>query len=210
MSGILDLLTSGVGQQLIGGISNQTNTSSDNTAKVLQMALPMMIGAMNKNANSGGAAGLNAALEDGRHDGSILDNIGSLLGGSQAQNVQNDGAGILGHVFGNGQNNIEQAVSKSSGVDVGSVANILKMAAPFLMGFLGKQKRSNGVGADGLGGLLGGMLGGGSAATQNQSMVERLLDSDGDGSVIDDVVGMLAGGGNQSKGGGLLGGLFGK
>lgn len=53
------------------------------------------------------------------------------------------------------------------------------------------------------------MLGG--ASQNQQSLVTQLLDADGDGSVIDDVAGMLIGGGNKKKGGlgGLLGGLFG-
>ena len=37
-----------------------------------------------------------------------------------------------------------------------------------------------------------------------------MLDSDGDGSIIDDVAGMVLGGSNKGGLGGLLGGLFGK
>ena len=46
---------------------------------------------------------------------------------------------------------------------------------------------------------------------QNQSFLESMLDADGDGSVIDDVAGMVLGGKKGKSGlGGLLGGLFGK
>ena len=92
---------------------------------------------------------------------------------------------------------------------MGSVANILKVAAPILMGVLGKQSRqqqqSN---SGGIGDILGGLLGGNSAQ-EEQGFLEKILDADGDGSVIDDVAGMVLGG---KKGGlgGLLGGLFGK
>jgi hypothetical protein len=60
-----------------------------------------------------------------------------------------------------------------------------------------------------LGGLLGGLLVGNE--TQNdQSFIEKILDADGDGSVIDDVAGMVLGGSkSKSSLGGLLGGLFG-
>ena len=43
--------------------------------------------------------------------------------------------------------------------------------------------------------------------------LEKILDADGDGSVIDDVAGMVLGGSQKKSGGllgGLLGGLFGK
>ena len=45
-----------------------------------------------------------------------------------------------------------------------------------------------------------------------QSLVESFLDSDGDGSVIDDLAGMVLNNGSQNKSGlgGMLGGLFGK
>jgi hypothetical protein len=45
---------------------------------------------------------------------------------------------------------------------------------------------------------------------EHQSLVNRLLDADGDGSIIDDVAGMLLSGGKKGGLGSLLGGLFGK
>ena len=78
------------------------------------------------------------------------------------------------------------------------------------MGVLGNQaKKQNVSNSSGLDGLLGGLLGG-SSAKNEQSFLESILDADGDGSVIDDVAGMVLGG-NKKKGGlgGLLGGLFG-
>ncbi|MGB0881286.1 MAG: DUF937 domain-containing protein, partial [Polaribacter sp.] len=92
----------------------------------------------------------------------------------------------------------------------GSVANILKTAAPILMGVLGKQSRQNNVNnSSDIGGLLGGLLGGNSA-DKEQSFLEQILDADGDGSIVDDVAGMVLGGASQQKsGGGLLGGLLG-
>jgi predicted ABC-type sugar transport system permease subunit len=75
---------------------------------------------------------------------------------------------------------------------------------------LGSQaKKQNVNNANGLDGLLGGLLGGNSPA-QEQSFLESMLDADGDGSVIDDVAGMVLGGSKKKGGlGGLLGGLFG-
>jgi hypothetical protein len=157
-----------------------------------------------------GAEGLLGALMGGKHDGGIMDKLGSILGGDKIDDdVMQDGAGILGHVFGGREENVAHAVSKSSGIDLGSAMNILKVAGPFLMGALGKQARSQGVSNQGgLGDLLGGMLGGGQK--EQQSLVNRLLDADGDGSIIDDVAGMLLGGGKKGGIGSLLGGLFGK
>jgi len=210
MAGLLDLLNSPMGKQIISGVSGQTGQSENATGNVLSMALPVLMGAMKKNAQTPeGAAGLMGALS-GKHDGSILDNLGGLFGGGVDDSVMQDGAGILGHVLGGKQENVTNALSSQSGMDTGAVGNILKVAAPLLMGVLGKQSRQSGVqDAGGLNNLLGGMLGG--QPKQNQSLITSLIDADGDGSILDDVAGMVLGGGKKKGGlGGLLGGLFGK
>ncbi|MEM9649300.1 MAG: DUF937 domain-containing protein [Bacteroidota bacterium] len=213
MSGLLDLLNSPMGKQLISGVAGQTGQSEGKTADVLSMAMPLLMGAMKRNASTPtGAQGLMNALSS-KHDGSILDDLGGLFGGGVDQSVMDDGAGILGHVFGSKQPQVENALSSKSGMDAGSIAQILKIAAPILLGYLGRQSRQQNVSnANGLGGLLGGLMGGGSTANKQQSLIETFLDSDGDGSVIDDLAGMVLSGGNQKKSGlgGLLGGLFGK
>ncbi|NNJ89398.1 MAG: DUF937 domain-containing protein [Eudoraea sp.] len=210
MSGLLDLLSGPMGKQLISGVAGQTGQPEDKTADVLSMAMPLLLGAMKKNTSDPqNAAGLMNALSS-KHNGGILDNLGGLFQGGVNNDVISDGAGILGHVLGNKQATVENAISQRAGVDAGSVAQILKIAAPIVMGFLGRQKaQSNVSDANGLSSLLGSMLGG--QPQQNQSLITSLIDADGDGSVLDDVAGMVLGS-NKKKGGlgGMLGGLFGK
>ena len=210
MAGLLDLLNSPMGQQLISGVAGQTNQPEDKTANVLSMAMPLILGAMKKNVSTPeGAQGLMSALSS-NHSGGILDNIGGLFGGGVDESVISDGAGILGHVFGNKQPQVENALSQKSGLDAGTVAQILKIAAPIVMGYLGKQTaQSNVSDGSGMNALLGSMLGG--QPQENQSLITTLLDADGDGSILDDVAGMVMGSNKKSGGlGGLLGGLFGK
>ncbi len=210
MSGILDLLNSDLGKTIISGVSQETNQPQNKTQDVLTMALPVLMAAMKRNASTPqGAEGLMGAL-NGKHDGSILDNLGGLFGGGVNQEVKTDGENILGHILGRKQPAVENALSQKSGMDANSVAQILKVAAPILLGMLGKEKRQQNVnGQSGIEGLLGGLLRGNSSQ-HDQSFLESILDADGDGSVIDDVAGMVLGG-NKKKGGlgGLLGGLFG-
>jgi len=212
MEGILDLLNSPIGKTIISGVAGSTGQNSSQTGNVLSMALPVLMKAMQRNASTPeGAAGLMGALS--KHDGGILDNLGGLFGGGVDQSVTNDGSKILGHILGSKQSGVEQVISQKSGVDAGAVGNILKTAAPILMGVLGKQSQQSGVSsANGIGDLIGGMLGG-SSTSNEQSFLEQILDADGDGSIVDDVAGMVLGGGQQKSGGllgGLLGGLFGK
>ena len=217
MAGILDLLNSDLGKQIISGIASSTGNDSNKTSSALTMALPVLMKAMERNAATPeGAQGLMGALEK-KHDGSILNNLGDLFGGGVNDNVVNEGSKILGHVLGGKQQGVQQVIGQKSGLDAGAVGNILKVAAPILMGVLGKQKREQNVSSSSdISGLLGGLLGSASnsgAVTKEQSFLEQVLDSDGDGSVVDDVAGMLLGVSKSNSGGGIggmLGGLFGK
>ena len=211
MANILDLLNSDLGETLINGASKQLGQDKAKTTTALSAALPLILGAMKNNAKTPeGAAGLLSALGNEKHGGGILDNLGSILGGGSIDdNILKDGAGIIGHVFNGKEQNVANALSKSSGLDLDSAMSVLKVAAPFIMGYLGKETRQQGVSdQNGVGNLLGGLLGG--ENSQQQSMVEKLLDADGDGSIIDDVAGMLLGGGGKKKSGlgGFIGGLF--
>ncbi|MDD7887386.1 DUF937 domain-containing protein [Flavivirga sp. 57AJ16] len=210
MAGILDLLNSDLGKTIINGVAGQTGQDENKTENVLTMALPVLMQAMKRNTKTPqGAEGLLSAL-NGKHDGSILDNLGGLFDGGVDSNVTDDGGKILGHILGGKQQHVENALSQKSGIDAASVAQILKVAAPLLMGILGKKSRQQNVNtSSGIEELLGGLLSGNSPQ-QEQSFLESILDADGDGSVIDDVAGMVLGGNKKKSGlGGLLGGLFG-
>lgn len=204
MASILDLLNSNLGKELITAASEKTKATRDKTANVLSAAMPLILGAMKRNAATPeGAVNLNKALSDARHDGSVLENLSGALCGSSLDALLQDGGSILSHVLGSKQERVEQTISKTVGVDASSVAQIIKMAAPILMSVLGSQKRKDNVKQDGLEGLLGTLLG--SQSDHDQSFLETILDRGNDGNIMDDVAGMLTG---SKKKGGLLGDLF--
>ena len=210
MSGILDLLNSDLGKTIVSGVAGQTGQDETKTSGLLTMALPVLMKAMERNASTPeGAEGLMGAIT-GKHNGGILDNLESLFGGDDNEQVTQDGDKILGHVLGNKRGGIEHVLGQKAGMDSGSVDSILKVAAPILMGVVGKQAKQNNVSSSNdLSGLLGSLLDGNSAKAE-QSFLEKILDADGDGSIIDDVAGMVLGGDKKKGGlGGLLGGLFG-
>lgn len=200
---ISDLLTSDMGKQIISGISEKTNVSSNETTSVVTAAIPALLGALQNNASTpDGAAGILGALTS-KHDGSILDNLSGFLGGGDTS----DGGGILNHILGDKQSALANGISSKTGVSSGNVSQILMMLAPIVMGYLGKQSQgSNVTSGSGLTSLLGGLLGGNSGG----SILSSLLDQDGDGQVgLSDLAGLASG--NKKDGlGGLLGKLFGK
>ncbi|MGB5322035.1 DUF937 domain-containing protein [Lutimonas sp.] len=207
MSGILDLLNSEMGQELIKGTSTQMGMDSKSTSGALSAAIPLILGGLkNNSASSEGSAQLLGALQNSKHSsGSMLDSLGSILGGSEIdQDVMEDGGRILGHVFGGQENHAANALSKSSGIDMNSAMNLLKIAAPLVMSYLGKQTSQNKISDQGgMSDLIGGLLGGQGA--DMASMASLIQGFDGNDSSLDDIAGMLTGG---SKSSGGLGGMI--
>lgn len=191
MFSLQDLLGQQKGGEALSQISQQVGADPSAVSSVIQAALPSILGGIATNAATPqGAESLNNALEQD-HDGGLLDNIGSLGGmifGDESAPREADAGGILGHVLGGGQGQVVQQASQQSGLQSGQVAQILMMLAPIVMAYLGRQKREQGVGADGLGGLLGGILGGAQPSVPQAG--GGFLDRDGDGSSIDDIASM--------------------
>lgn len=143
-----------------------------------------------------GAAQLAGAL-DKDHDGSVLDDDSYFDGYQEKQ-----GDKILGHTFGEKTGAVESQVSSLAGIDAAKGAELMKMLAPLVMGYLGKQKSSGGLDVGSLSQILSGSGSGGGAGG---------LQLPGG---LGDILGGLAGGQSSSGGkkssglGGMLGGLF--
>ena len=193
-----ELLNSAIGQSIVRNVAGQLGVDENQASSAVSMAIPAILAGMTRNARSqGGAASLNNALES-KHDGSLLENLSGMLQGHTSE-LQSDGDGILGHVFGNNRTAVEQGIAKKSGINLSKIGPLLAILAPIVMAYLGKEKRQTNTGAGGLGDLLGGLLGG---ATQQRStsggglmdMLGGILDKDGDGNPLDDLLGGFLGG----------------
>ena len=204
MASILDLLNTQMGEELVKKASSKTSEDKGKVTSALGMALPLILGAMKRNTKDPkGAENLDKALQSEKHNGDVLNNLEE----KDAEELTGEGSKILNHVLGSRRSGISKTIAGALNMDETSVNKILEMAAPVIMGLLGQQKRKDNVGASGLSGLLGSVMG--SNSSHDQSLVETLLDADGDGSVIDDVAGMVLGGKKGKKGGSLLGGMLG-
>ena len=199
---LMSLLQGHLTPEVINQLSQETGAAPEQTATAAQGILSTLLGGLAKNAQGGGADGLLSAL-DRDHDGSILDDVMGLISGGGQVNAPSamNGAGILSHVLGDQAGGAAEMISKATGVNENGVLGMMVKLAPLVMGVLGQQKQQQGLDASGLAGLLGGSV-------QQQSsnplmqMATRFLDKDGDGSMVDDIMGMV--------GSNLMGGLFGK
>lgn len=194
MFSLQELLGQQQGEAAVEQISENVGAEPSMVNTAIQAALPSILGALANNVQSPqGAESLNNALEQDDH-ASVLENLGGLgsmiFGQEDAPPPrQADAGGILDHILGGSQGSVVQDVSQKSGLGAGQVAQILMFLAPIVMGYLGRQKQQQGIGADGLGGLLGGLLGGQQASAATSGL-GGLLDRDGDGSSMDDIASM--------------------
>jgi hypothetical protein len=199
MPSITDLLGDSLDPGTISQIGRQIGVDPQTAQSAVSAAIPMIVAGLARNASAPqGADALNGALERD-HDGSLLDDLGGFLGGGAASSI---GGAILGHVFGGRRGTMEDTLGRSTGLDGASAAKLLAILAPIVMAALGKARQDHGLDGGGLGDLLGGERNRMQQASPDGfGMLTRILDSDGDGSIADDVA---------KLGGGLLGGLFGK
>lgn len=185
MSSLLDGLMQQLGGDVVRQMGAKLGTDESTTQKAVGAALPALVGALARNAQSPDGASALAGALDRDHDGSVLNNITAALGGG-------DGASILKHVLGGKQDAVAGALGAASGLDKSQSGNLLAMLAPIVMGALGSAKRSGGLDAGGLATMLGqekaAISGQGGGALGS---LMQLIDRDKDGSVVDDLTGML-------------------
>ncbi|MFT3777655.1 MAG: DUF937 domain-containing protein [Ottowia sp.] len=208
-----DSLISGLLGQLQGApagqIARQLGTDPQTAQNAIAAALPMMLGAMGRNAQApGGADALFGALQRdhlgaaggmdlggllgsllgggnsggaGAGMGGLGDLLGSVLGGGAPASRQVDAGGILGHIFGGAQPRAESGLGQATGLNGAQVSKLLMMLAPIVMGFLAKQVSARNMDAGGLGQVLGQEH----AQVQQQSggLLDAVLDQNGDGKV---------------------------
>jgi hypothetical protein len=179
-------------------------------------AVARELGIDSQQAASGAAALMPAILggfkKQAQAQPSGLDGLGGLLGqlggsgllddvlGAQPTNV-NRGNDVLGQIFGSRDVSREVAsrAASQSGLDVGLLKKMLPMLAMMVTGFMAQQQASGGArqrpsGGGGLGGLLGGLLGGRSQGSAGAlGGLASMLDLDGDGNPLDDIMDMMGG-----------------
>ena len=204
-------LTDDLASQLQGApvqrVAQQLGIEPSQASSAVSAALPLLMGALGRNASQPeGAQALFGALQNDHAGGDLGSVLGAVLGG--AQNRQTDGAGILGHIFGGSQERAQAGVAQATGLQSGQAGQLLKILAPIVMAYLARrmfqQREGTQAGAanadpDALSGILGqeqqeirqqGGVGG--------SLLGAVLDQDGDG--------QLGIGDLMKIGGGLLGG----
>lgn len=177
MSGILDKVLNSQGG--IDQLAQRFGISGEQATQAVSNLLPGLSKGVKDNiASPQGLQGLLQALGQGNHE-QYLDQPERLASDEAAT----EGNNILGHILGGKEASraLASDAAAKSGLDSGLLQRMLPVVATMLMGGLAKQGAS-------MGGISQ-LLSGGAGSTGMASMLGSFLDTDKDGSVVDDVLG---------------------
>jgi len=140
---LLDLIESEAGPTLQGRIAQALGISESTVRTALGAAMRATLSALiGLVSRQGGADTLAVAVRD--QDPNILGNLGSSLSGANQQATADSGWRLLSSLLGDGAaGGLANAVSGFSGVNRGA-ASLLGIAAPLVMGVLGREQRAAG------------------------------------------------------------------
>lgn len=137
---LLDQLRGGPSQEL----GSRLGVAPDAALQAVTAALPLLFGALNRNASSEqGASSLLSALEMDHRGVDPSNALSTALAGGGSGN------GILRHLFGNREPVAAQAVSSVAGLDQDRGSLLLRTLAPAVMAYLARrvfsERRSDGA-----------------------------------------------------------------
>ncbi|PJK03785.1 calcium-binding protein [Lysobacteraceae bacterium NML71-0210] len=188
---LLSQLPAGAVQQ----VASQLGVDANQAQSAIGMALPLLMGALGKNASQpqGAEALFGALSRDHNTSGGINDLLAAVLGGGNSR--QTNGAGILGHIFGGNTRQVEQGLGQATGLGGDKAGMLMKILAPIVMAWLAKRLLSGGQANNA--NALGTALGGEARAAQQSGiggLLGSMLDQDGDGQLgLSDVMKVLGG-----------------
>lgn len=171
------MVTGAQGGRTVEQLAAQFGLQPEQARSAMGALMPAVAAGLQKNMSSeSGLTRLLDALGQGGHEAYL----------QQPEKLREpatvaDGNAILGHIFGSKEVSREVAAraSQKSGVDPSILKKMLPLVAALAMGGMAKQTRASGGGPAAAGGLA--------------SMLGPVLDRDRDGSMVDDVVGMIGG-----------------
>lgn len=193
MTNLMNEVARHLNDDVIIQLSRQIGAQDPNQVKRASQGISeLLLSAIQRSASHqerGG--GLFGAIEKD-HDGGILGDLMSVFTGKKQVGNRStiNGAGIVSHLLGKQQLEAAQMISQMSGLDIFKSGVLMQLIAPVIMGVVGQKQRSNGLD---LGGLAKILMGGGQQqqapqGRQGGSVFGKLLDMDGDGSMMDDLL----------------------
>jgi hypothetical protein len=132
-------------------ISKSVGGDGKAVQSALGMGMPLLLGSMANTASKpGGTEMLTKMLAQGGSS-NPLDNLGGFLGNPAAAG----GSGMVSTLLGSQMGGIQNTISQKTGLPPAVVGKVLELAAPMVMGYVGKMVGQQKMDTKSLTGLLG-------------------------------------------------------
>jgi hypothetical protein len=137
---LLDNAHQYLGTNEVGQISQQLGINPNAARTAIDAALPMIVGGLARHASS--STGAAAIKEAASAHATIPDNVGNILQAGPPADISGAG-GLLGRVFGQHRDAVEQGVQQASGLESDKAQRLLMMLSPIVLGVLARRQFGN-------------------------------------------------------------------
>lgn len=196
---LLKMIQQAQGGQGLGELAKQFNMDEGQAGGLAEMLAPAIGSAAKKRAETGGLEGLLSQLT-GEAQGGLIDDAAAAAAPEAREQGQNFLDGLLGSREASQQ--LAQEAASRANIDQGQVEQFLPALAAMLQGGMQRQTPDSDIaglmqgltggagGGGGIMGLVGSLLGGskGGAGGLDLGALTSMLDADGDGSPLDDIL----------------------
>jgi outer membrane protein OmpA-like peptidoglycan-associated protein len=158
MATLLDDLGQFASPALLSGAASTIGESEQNVARGMQGGMTALLaGLANKTGDATTMQQVFSFATDPSNDGKVLDNpaglIDSIAGGARSP-IVGLGERFTSSIFGGRSAAVNDVISRFSGLRPGAIASIIRLAAPLVLGLIGRRIRDGGLDVGGLGNLL--------------------------------------------------------
>lgn len=165
------ILENGLDEKILGAISAKTGIDTSSIQDIVSQVAPQLVDGAKQNLRS---------QDDSSNLINMISNsdLDALKNNPEAID-SNDNSNMLNELFSSldtTENDVVNDLSSKSGIDTSSIASLLPMLAPLVMGALNKTTNLSSTDT--------------SNTNDITSMLTNFIDQDNDGSVVDDLMGM--------------------
>ncbi|MGE5646421.1 MAG: OmpA family protein [Acidobacteriota bacterium] len=151
---LLGSLRNMIDQRGLAGIARSTGESDQSVARGMESSIAAVLnGVANKADDPGALRNLLDASSSSAARDATWDRVTSAASDASSP-IVSEGRRLVSSIFGSSESTVVDSISRDSGLRAGSVTTMLSLAAPLVIGYLGRRVRDGGMTVSGLGSLL--------------------------------------------------------
>ena len=142
---VLDAASHHLTPDVIERLAIFTGESPAATTRAIGAATPAVLAGMLQSAqDANGLTQLVNLFQQGKFDGSMLNNVAHAFSGSSMDGLMKTGGPLLGSLFGSRSNGLVDLLANHAGIKKSSAMAVLSAIAPMVMSVMGRQMMSKG------------------------------------------------------------------